>query len=108
MAKPKKTDFQLISDQPLIEGKSIEWDGLGFKEYADALGHAAWATPGPFTFGIFGEWGVGKTSLMRLIENSLNTKHNEKVLTVWFNAWRYERAGLTLAFGNNLRKEINY
>jgi predicted KAP-like P-loop ATPase len=38
---------------------------------------------------VFGEWGTGKTSLMRLIERML--VDNDDVVTVWFNAWRYEQ-----------------
>lgn len=47
-----------------------------------------------FTIGIYGDWGTGKTTLMRAVERNLNqiTKGQEpKVLTIWFNAWKYER-----------------
>jgi predicted KAP-like P-loop ATPase len=41
-----------------------------------------------FTVGIFGDWGTGKTTLMKLIEEKLQ---ENSIITVWFNAWRYER-----------------
>ena len=48
-----------------------------------------------FTIGIYGEWGTGKTTLMKAIEKNLNTNQNSltdpKILTIWFNAWQYER-----------------
>ena len=48
-----------------------------------------------FTIGIYGEWGTGKTTLMKSIESNLqNTEsftNDKKVLTMWFNAWKYER-----------------
>ncbi len=45
-----------------------------------------------FTIGVFGDWGTGKTTLMRLIQKQLQEKNDEtKMVTVWFNAWRYER-----------------
>ncbi|WP_433261329.1 P-loop NTPase fold protein [Actinosynnema sp. CS-041913] len=50
---------------------------------------AATDTRGPFTIGVFGEWGTGKTSLMRMVERNLAA--DENVVTVWFNAWRYEQ-----------------
>ena len=48
-----------------------------------------------FTIGIYGEWGTGKTTLMKSIESNLqNTEsytNDKKILTMWFNAWKYER-----------------
>ena len=47
-----------------------------------------------FTIGIYGEWGTGKTTLMNLIRKHLEEKVPDeqcKILTVWFNAWRYGR-----------------
>jgi KAP-like P-loop domain-containing protein/TIR domain-containing protein len=83
-------ELRLIADQAL--GESAEDDhaeGLGFGVYARVLAQAALDTRGPFTIGVFGEWGAGKTSLMHMIEQQL--AGNPDVVTVWFNAWRYER-----------------
>ena len=48
-----------------------------------------------FTIGIYGEWGTGKTTLMKSIEKNLKnegvSEKEQKILTVWFNAWKYER-----------------
>jgi hypothetical protein len=80
--------LRLLNDQPLGEGTPIAADGLGFQAYAQVLGTIALRTPGPFTVGVFGERGTGKTSLLRLIEDFLSTRRN--VITVWFDAWRFE------------------
>jgi formylglycine-generating enzyme required for sulfatase activity len=55
----------------------------------------------PLTIGVFGPWGSGKTSLMRMIEKGLADWQDEreragapsvrKLVTIWFNAWRYNR-----------------
>lgn len=82
----KKLD--LLSDQALGELDRTRKDGLGFETYARVLTNAALGTQGPFTIGVFGEWGTGKTSLMRLVKQQL--ANHENVITVWFNAWRYE------------------
>lgn len=82
-------DLRLIADQALGESRTRQSDGLGFEVYARVLSQAALDTPGPFTIGVFGEWGTGKTSLMRLIQASLANQPN--VVTVWFNAWKYEK-----------------
>lgn len=81
--------ISLIADQAVGEADQRTADGLGFETYAQVLADAATDTRGPFTIGVFGEWGTGKTSLMRLIERRLSD--NDDVVTVWFNAWRYEQ-----------------
>ena len=67
-------------------------DGFGYDDYANTiLGMITDARfPSPFTFGIFGEWGSGKTSLMRMIEALLG-EYPDKLVPVWFNPWRYEK-----------------
>jgi hypothetical protein len=82
-------ELRLIPDQAIGEPGGRGVDGLGFAAYAQVLASAARQTPGPFTIGVFGEWGEGKTSLLRLIQAQLSG--DETVVTVWFNAWRYER-----------------
>ena len=47
---------------------------------------------GSFTIGVYGQWGQGKTSLLRQIKKALdNSDVNGKnpVLTVWFNPWQF-------------------
>ncbi len=83
------SSFKLLNDLAIEEEQNSRVDGLGFQTYAQVLGNAALGTQGPFTIGIFGEWGTGKTSLMHLMQSYLNKDKN--VVTVWFNAWRYEK-----------------
>ncbi|MBN1813058.1 MAG: hypothetical protein JXA14_14575 [Anaerolineae bacterium] len=88
MAK-KIATTRLLTDQPIEWQDDPKRDGLGFNTYAEVLAGAAVGTPGPFTIGVFGEWGTGKTSLMCMIEREL--RKNSSVVSVWFNAWRYEQ-----------------
>ncbi len=48
-----------------------------------------------FTIGIYGEWGTGKTTLMKSIDANFADKEmyegGQKILPIWFNAWKYER-----------------
>jgi len=66
-------------------------EGLGFQDYADALVDIIVDSGSPFTIGILGEWGVGKTSLMQTMCGKLKDEHEKEVIPIWFNAWRCER-----------------
>ena len=44
----------------------------------------------PATIGIFGDWGSGKTSLMKMLEASFADKEEEGILCVLFNGWLFE------------------
>jgi hypothetical protein len=76
-------DYRILLDQPAA------LPALGFDQYARAFAAIARQRDSQFAIGIFGDWGSGKTTLMRAIERELET--NETVVTLWFNAWRYER-----------------
>jgi Cdc6-like AAA superfamily ATPase len=89
MAKQPPRPFRLLPDTPVGEFTKKPKDGLSFKTYADILARAAVGTPEPFTIGIYGDWGTGKTSMMHMMESEVNSHDN--AIGIWFNAWRYER-----------------
>jgi len=81
----------LWTDQPIM-GEDEDW--LNFADYADVLAEVILSADTPITVGIFGPWGSGKTSLMRLIAERLagrRTAAHRRAHGVWFNAWQYER-----------------
>lgn len=64
---------------------------MGFQAYAEAIASAVrGGSPPQFTVGIYGSWGSGKSSLLNAIRAEL--AKDDGVLTVMFDAWRYERA----------------
>ena len=46
-----------------------------------------------FTVALLGDWGEGKSTIMKLIRKSLNEKHPGRFEFATFNAWEYERTG---------------
>jgi hypothetical protein len=56
--------------------------------YSETIANVIRGTYPRFSIGIYGEWGTGKTTIMKLVEKDLR---GSNIITIWFNAWRYER-----------------
>lgn len=69
-------------------------DEIGYIEHGAGLVEMIRSvkSTGSFTIGVFGQWGQGKTSMLRQIKRGLNEIEKEKeneILTVWFNPWQF-------------------
>ena len=62
-------------------------DSLNRNQFASAFAKIAETCETPMVIGPYGTWGMGKTSLMKLIEKKLNKK---KTRPVWFDAWQHQ------------------
>jgi hypothetical protein len=43
----------------------------------------------PFTVGLFGGWGSGKTTFLSIMANRILTKEDNNYKVIYFNAWKY-------------------
>lgn len=82
-------DLNLISDEAIVD---FEHDSLDFNAYSEVITEAILKTPTPYTVGIFAEAGKGKTSLLKFIEKQISLVKNddEKIINVFYNAWKFE------------------
>lgn len=89
-----------IGDEPATR------DLLGRQDLVESLAamldHPRQGTP--FTIGLLGDWGSGKTTVMKLLERELvglpenhgadrPVMRRHKFVCAWFNAWQYEKTG---------------
>ncbi|KAF0106945.1 MAG: hypothetical protein FD146_2055 [Anaerolineaceae bacterium] len=74
---------------PILNDLPSENDALEFKPYVNTLADIISTASTPLTIGIFGTWGSGKTSLMKMIKNDL--KRKQKFSISWFDAWKYDK-----------------
>jgi tetratricopeptide (TPR) repeat protein len=87
------------------EVKKISQDALGFKALAKALEEIICSSETPITIGVYGEWGSGKTSLMRMTEDLL--KDRDMIKTVWFDVWKFHKThDLRVALINTVLRKI--
>ncbi|MFC1890691.1 P-loop NTPase fold protein, partial [Thermodesulfobacteriota bacterium] len=87
--------------------RKVDEDSLGFhfKEYAETLADVALnpSNETPICVLVQGEWGMGKTSLMEAIKDTLDHSVSDtvtgtrRVKSVWFNAWKYQEASPVMA-----------
>ncbi len=86
-------EFKNIIDKP------TEVDYLDYQKYAKIIAKKIRGfnlEDTPVTFGIFGEWGSGKTSFLNFLEQELNDsnyleeENKEIIIPIRFNAWKYE------------------
>jgi hypothetical protein len=86
MPAQEECKIKIITDEPLAEKiKAV----LDFDIYSDNLADIIKNSKPRFSIGIFGGWGTGKTTLMMMIKKRLES--DAEILSVWFDAWRYER-----------------
>ncbi|MEU1393884.1 MULTISPECIES: P-loop NTPase fold protein [unclassified Nonomuraea] len=79
----------LVSDAPVRRAG----DGLGFIQYVDPLARAITSegTETPFTIGVFGPWGSGKSSLLSMVNEALEQNHPGRTIRVHFNPWLHRK-----------------
>src|SRR5689334_873420 len=67
--------------------EATDVDKLNREQYAEAFARLAESCDTPLVIGLYGSWGIGKTSLMKLIEGKVNP---EKSRSVWFDHWQHQ------------------
>jgi pantothenate kinase-related protein Tda10 len=67
---PEPTKTFILDDLP------TDTDALDFQPYVDTLVDIIQTGSTPLTIGVFGGWGSGKTSLMRMVKKGLLEKEN--------------------------------
>ena len=66
-------------------------DFLNFRCVADTAAEMIVQANGqPLSMGVSGGWGVGKSSMLKLISDSLEERGDDRYLFVEFNAWLYQ------------------
>ena len=86
-----------LSDEPI---NKKEDDEFHHDAYAEILFRIVKEVDTPSNIGLFGRWGTGKTSIVKLLIDKLNTKNTsgQKYAYFEFDAWKHA--------GDSLREQI--
>jgi len=106
---PPENEDLFLADRAIT---SEEDDEFGHKEYADSLERILRNADPPWHIGIFGEWGSGKTSIIRMFFDRLRDKKEfEDTIFVEFDAWSHAegsiRTELLLELDERIGNEVN-
>jgi uncharacterized protein YjbI with pentapeptide repeats len=85
-SKDNKDVTRIITD--ITEDPSKE--APDFTQYSQNLSKIIINSDPQFTVGIFGDWGTGKTTLMKMMQEEIDIKYPNIAKTIWFDSWRYE------------------
>lgn len=102
-------NFQKIIDEP--ELKNIQFN---FCKYGEEISNYITASdlPMPLTIGVNGEWGSGKTTLIKTVQKNIdkiteNTDVNVKTKYIDFNAWESEKTDIVLSLYHKIEEHID-
>lgn len=85
-----------FSDYPITTDKD---DRLNVGIFINSLVNTITTTHTPYSISLYGEWGSGKTSILKITENKILNIKEKKYKTIWINAWEI----YTLIGQNELR-----
>lgn len=98
----KKPKFKFLSDEAVIK---IENDRLKHPSIAETLKDIIVNCPLPFTIGLFGKWGTGKSSISNFLKSKLKIE-DKTVAFIDFDVWKYEDDSLRRYFLINLVEKL--
>lgn len=87
--------FEFLSDQPLATDDELREARFGHQDIARVLANIVARCPGPFTIGLFGRWGSGKSTIANKLRSDLR---RQKIPTVIFDVWKHQDDALRRTF----------
>ncbi len=84
-------------------------DYLNTKVYAETLTKMIRNSPNnkPFTIGLFGDWGSGKSSIIRTAREILEQSDQSKIKFATFDAWKYSEDAFRRSFIVSISNQLN-
>lgn len=91
---PREQEMRFLSDRPLEADKEQEMR-FGHLSIVENLKNIVSKCPTPFTIGLFGKWGTGKTTILDALKRKFNVS---EVAVVIIDAWKHEGDALRRTF----------
>lgn len=89
-------------------GLTEENDILETKRYAESLKETILNAPTPFNIGLYGEWGSGKSSIIKTAQTQLESNQEQKIKFVIYDAWKYANDSFRRMFLKTLQEQLKF
>lgn len=100
--REENTKIKFFSDQPISADREQDVR-FGHPGIADNLRKVILNCPLPFTIGLFGRWGSGKTTILNVLRKKLQ---DDKVAVVNFDVWKHEGDALRRTFLKEITEQL--
>ena len=101
MTPAKEKPVEMFQDK---EVSDPALDAFEHREIATVLRDIVTGCPRPFSIGLFGRWGTGKSTIVEFLRGDLASVAD--VAVVCFDVWKYEGDSLRRAFLLNAEQEL--
>ncbi len=98
----RNEQIRFLSDEPLAAGEEQEIR-FGHLSIGENVRKIISKCPTPFTIGLFGKWGVGKTTILKVVEEKVRS---DKIAVVYFDVWKHEEDALRRTFIKEAVKQL--
>lgn len=91
---PEKQEIMFLSDRPLDADREREMR-FGHPSIVENLKNIVLTCPTPFTIGLFGKWGTGKTTILDALKRKF---YASETAVITIDAWKHEGDALRRTF----------
>lgn len=85
-----------------------EEDSLQTKKYVNTLKEMIECSDSKYTIGLFGEWGTGKSSIVKTVQEELESEKPKDIKFIVYDAWKYSGDSFRRMFIRTLSDKLGF
>ena len=85
------SSLTVLRDEPLFATPPYDssLDTFAYDAFAKVLLDVLQSNQPPISIGLFGPWGIGKSTIINILFGQINSKSDSHLFPIYFNAWKY-------------------
>lgn len=104
---PSLSSLQMLRDEPLFgDAFDSDKDVFNHEAYAKAILDVIEKNDPPFTIGLFGPWGIGKSTIVNILFRLARRSAKKALRPIYFNAWKYSGDTFRRQFLIEIAKQV--